>query len=375
VPEPDAYQANLHRGAQLLALNRPREAIPYFENAIAASPRSAHAFAQLARAWNEIPAHRAKAIPIIDQAIALAPTASACFGLKSWFLLCQTRYMAAKTEAKKGIALNPLCVPSLNALANAETRLHQWRNVETTCLRVLQINPNDGPALNLIAQALRHLGRWTESREIVARLLANRPNDAFGHANAGYAALTIGDHLRANEHFLESLRLDPHFDLGRRGLLESLRSRVWIIRTNRYLRRPGTLRNLIIATIILGAIMLVGYLADVLNALHPKAGDFFAMTLIGAGLLYIYLSFVVYLMVNFLLLFDPVGRHALTQQEKGRACIPVVFFAVVLGAMVYAQAWVSAAVSAVVFAILVLSIQFPLLKDRYLRRREAESID
>lgn len=372
--EPDAYQANFQRGTQLVQLGRYREAIPFLQAAIAANPHVPQAYAQLARAWNEIPSQRAKVIPTVNRAIALAPNASATYGLKAWFLVYQMRHKTACQVANQGLALNPVCIPSLNALANAHTKLHQWKQAEAACLRVLQIDPNDAPALNLLAQALRNMGRWKESRAIVARLLANMPNNAFGHTNAGYAALAAGDHLRANEHFREALRLNPHFDFARRGLIQSLRARVWILRLNMrmigLLRRPATFLNVALGIFgVVALFVLIIYSSLLLEKIYPDLRDGYFGILFLVPVAYFILLGLVANIVNFMLMFDPIGRHALTREEKMKASLPVFLLVFIIGLQLLAQQW-GAALGLISFiAFLILSFQLPLLRDRWLRRR------
>lgn len=385
MPEPSHFHANLQRGALLLNQNRPNEALPFLQAAIAANPDSPQGYAELARCWNEIPAQRWKAIGAIERAIALAPNSSFYHGRKGWFLVCLIRYRGAILAAQDGLALNPHCPQSLNALANAYTKLNQWKKAEQICRRILADDPSDTPGLNLLAQALRHQGRWKETREVVAQLLALTPNNAFGQANAGYAALAAGDHLRANDHFLAALRMDPHFDLARRGLLQSLRARIWTVRTNMravtFMREPvSAKRLLILGAVLVGGAIAIGGITRGLDWIHPHAGGVFLgvvgglLGLASVGLLlWIYLSGVVAMLGNFLLLFDPLGRHALKKEEKFRAVIPAILFG---GAMIVFAAdglWIVAVIFTALFLVLAGTIQYPLLRDQRLRRRLEKS--
>ena len=186
MPDLDAFNANIQRGSLLLDQNWPREALSFIQGAIAADPENPRGYAELARCWNGLPGQRSKVIPAIDAAIGRAPNVSFYYGRKGWYLVCQMRFHAALAAAKQGLAIDPACIHSLNATANAYTKLGRWREAEAACRRILEIDPDDDPGLNLLAQALRHRGKWKESRETVARLLAQMPNNAFGHANAGY---------------------------------------------------------------------------------------------------------------------------------------------------------------------------------------------
>ncbi len=378
VPEPDFYQANIQRGAQLLAVNRPAEAVAYFQQAITASPRSAHAFAQLARCWNEIPGERAKVIPTIEHAISLAPNTSACFALKAWFLICQDKNRAALACAAEGLALDPGCVPSLTSLANAQTKLRQWKQAETTCRHILQSNPNDVSALNLLAQAVRNQGRFKESREVVARILANSPNDSFAHANLGYAALAVGDHLRANEHFLESLRLDPQFDFARRGLLNSLLNRTRFVRFNlRLVAAIGSpeVRPHLIKLTVFGGIQILALIGGlVFGTKSPLIGLEFFAGLFLLPIIYWLFGRYVKVIADFLLMFHPIARHALTRQEKWTALLPILAIVSALCPLLALGAWIVALLLAAFSLFLVLTIQLPLWHDRFIYWRLSHSL-
>jgi tetratricopeptide (TPR) repeat protein len=370
VPEPDAFHANLMRGSFLLDQDRPREALPFIRGAIAIDPHSAQAYGELARCWNDIPAERRKSIQAIDQAISFAPQVSYYFGRKGWYLVCLMNLRGALQAAQQGLALNPTCPQSRNALANAYTKLGRWTKAEAACRRILAVEPDDGPGLNLLAQALRHQGRWKESRETVARLLALMPDNAFGHANAGYAALAAGDHLRANEHFLEALRMNPPFDLARRGLLSSLRSRIWLLRLNRYLYLPGAWRNGVIAVAVLGTMLMLSQYGELLEKAYPRVADALGWSFFGGCLFYVFLSFLTLFVGNFLLLFDPLGRHAMNAREKGQAYLSA---AGVAGLITLFFAVGSGAVGWAILGMLVLAglmVLFPLVRDRWIRHRE-----
>ncbi len=385
MPDPSHFHANFQRGVLLLNQGRPREALPFFQAAVAANPDAPHGYAELARCWNEIPKERHKSIGAIDRAIALAPNESFYRGRKAWYLVCQMRFHAALLAAQEGLALNPTCPQSLNGLANAHTKLGQWRKAEEDCRRILALDPNDVPGLNLLAQALRHQGRFKESRQAVAQLLALTPNNAFGQANAGYAALAAGDHLRANEHFLNSLRLDPHFDLARRGLLQSLRARIWIIRVNMRIssfvrREPSGGELFYLVSVGLLTLLAVIVVNRVLNWIHPDAGTLFGgflilllMVFFVSVLFWVYFSVVVGIFGNFLLLFDPLGRHALTRQEKIRAVMPAVWSALCAGFIIYSGGFLVAAVLVALLLLVAATIQIPLFYDRWQRRRLEES--
>jgi tetratricopeptide (TPR) repeat protein len=325
----------------------------------------------------EIPSERGKVIGAIDRAISLEPNESYYFGLKGWFYVCLQKFNPALRAAFQGLGLNPTCRQSLNALANAHTKLGQWQRAETACLRILELDSDDAAALNLLAQALRHQGRWKESREVVNRLLAQQPNDAFGHANAGYGALAAGDHLRANEHFLEALRMAPDFDLARVGLLASLRARIWIIRWNlriiSLLHRPGTFLNVSLAVFgFLAGMVLLSYAATALDKIRLHMGTFVFGALFAALLIYVFCSVLIYILGDFFLLFDPLGRHAMTREEKIKVCMPGAVIVALIAMLFSKGAWGIGLCLSLFMLALIFTIRYPLMKDRWMLRRQSQ---
>ncbi len=207
-------------------------------------------------------------------------------------------------------------------------------------------------------------GRDKESRAIVATILSRLPDDSFGHTNAGYGALQAGDHLRANEHFLQALRLEPNSDFARRGLLLSLRSRVWVFRhyyrLGTLMRLPPTITRV---SILIGLIVGLGIFMAVLASLNSHA----ASITISLLLLYFYLCIFSHVLGDIFLFFDPLGRHALSQDDKWRTG----FICGVLGLVIYgffqAQFWMGLAFIGGSLLVFGISIHYPRLKDRWQR--------
>jgi tetratricopeptide (TPR) repeat protein len=365
------YFANLQRGILLRAQQRPKESVDFIGKAIEADPQKAEAYAELALSLNDWGRHETRALQAIDRAIALEPGAARLHGLKGWILVCQRKFREALRVANQAVALDPVCITALNAQANAHTKLGQWKQAQASARRILEQNPNDGPALNLLAQALRLDGRGRESREVVARILSLLPNNAFGQMNAGYAALEVGDHLRANEHFLSSLRLNPHSEHSRAGLLQSMRARVWIyrwqLRINAFIRQPATFRR-VLGTY--GVILSLFPLGFGLEALHHGFGMIFTATWLAS----IYLSFTAGLTGDIFLLFDPMGRHALSWKEKRNAGLFAVLFLLLLVRWILTGNWVWVLMLTVYLSVFALSIFAPQLRDHWQRRRASDDL-
>jgi hypothetical protein len=164
----------------------------------------------------------------------------------------------------------------------------------------------------LLAIVLRMQGKKWETEVAVGQLLAEDPEDAWAHANAGWAALARSDHKKAEEHFRESLRLDPGDEHARSGLLESFKARSPLYRA--YLKyifwmarfEKGT-RWMIIIGLYLG--FRVG--RALLEKVHPLLAVIFViayLTLVFGGWLASGIG-------NLLVLADRSARYALERRE------------------------------------------------------------
>jgi tetratricopeptide (TPR) repeat protein len=296
-----AYEAHLARGRLLRESGRNAEACIQLGDAIQADPDRPEAYFELGLAKSELPGRQTEALQAIDRAISLEPNSAHYIGTKAYLQSNFGQHLAALQTQERALQMDPWCHIALLAQANAYTKLKRWTAAEQSARLMLETHPHDTAALNLLAQTLRLQDRGPECRVVIAQILALTPHDAFGHANAGYEALKTNDPLRAKQHFLESLRADPHYDFARGGLLQSLRERNWLYRFNRGFLvaisgNPGSLRALIfILGICTGGIIF------------------------GFAFLYMIIALTLQPLSNFFLLFNPAGRSALTAKERFRA--------------------------------------------------------
>ena len=313
------YEANLHRGQLLRESARFADACKFLSAAIEADPEQPQAYLELALARSGLPGQMRESLAAVDRAVALAPNSAHFLGYKAYLLSRFGRQKEAMAAAESALKLDPNSHIALLGLANAYTKTSQWFLAERIACRMLEMDADDTTALNLLAQAMRLQNRLREAREVTARILALVPNDVFGQANAGYEALVVGDHRRANRHFLEALRLDPHYEHARRGLLQSLRARNWLYRVNVRLislyNRDQKPRGLLLVFLVFLSIA-TGGLIIMLWFLYIL----FALTLMPIS--------------NFFLLAEPAGRRALTRRERAMA----IFYGVLIFAVL---AWLA----------------------------------
>jgi tetratricopeptide (TPR) repeat protein len=300
------YEANLRRGQVLREGGRFRDACTYLREAIAADPQQPQPYLELALALAELPNSRKESLAAVARAVSLEPNSARFLGYEAYLLSHFGSHKEALEKTTTALQRDPACRIAWLAQANAHTKLRNWYLAEMAARRMLELNAEDTAAMNLLAQALRLGGKHKESREVITRILARIPEDDFAQTNAGFEALNAGDHVRAKCHFLAALRVNPHSDHARRGLLQSLRARIWFYRVNlRIFDFYGDLRQKSIWLQMLVAFLLVGTGGAVLIL----------------WTMYILLSFTLQPVSNFFLLLEPVGRRALTRKERNWAFV------------------------------------------------------
>jgi hypothetical protein len=300
------YEANLRRGQVLRESGHYRESCPFLREAIQADPQQPQPYLELALALSELPGGKADSLRAAERSVALAPNSAHFIGYRAYILSHFGLYNDALQVAESALRIDPNRHIALLARANAYTKTGQWFQAEKWARRMLELNAEDTGALNLLAQAMRFQGRYAESRVVIAQILALVPEDAFGQTNAGFEALNSGDQERAYRHFINALRVNPHSDNARRGLLQALRARMWFYRVN---------------------LMVI----DFFTAIKKKALPwrllvlFFFIATGGVGifawLFYLVVSFTLQPLSNLFLLFEPVGRRALVPKERNWAIV------------------------------------------------------
>jgi tetratricopeptide (TPR) repeat protein len=346
------YQANLQRGQALRQAERYRDACHYFGKAIEADPDEPQPYLELALCRAEEPTGKKEALAAIDQAVSRAPNSSYYLGYKGYLLSRYGKHKEGLEAAERALQISPYSHIALLARCNAFTKMAKYAQAEEMARRMLEMDPNDVAALNLLTQALRLQNRVGESREVLARILALVPNDAFGHANAGYEAMRADDYPRAIEQFLESLRLNPQYEHGRRGLLQALRGRMLIYRIN------------------LKVLTWIGDRSDRFGKFVALLCVLSAGLLLGPFVLYMVLAFTLQPLSNFFLLMNPTGRRALKPRERAWALFTGWMTCLLLLVLALAHLFGLFLIVAVYLALFALSVYFPRWRDAWRARRE-----
>jgi tetratricopeptide (TPR) repeat protein len=367
-----SYQANLQRGEMLRNQSRHAEAEKYLQQAITEQPSNAEGYYQLAFCYCNWSNHGQKALDTIDRALSLDPNRAEFYSLWAWILGNLGKQKDAIQVADHALEINPHSILALNAQTRAYSALHDWKQAEAHARRTLALNSRNELAANLLAQALRQQDRLQESDAVTASLLAQVPDNAMAQCNAGWSALQAGDHRRANQHFLEALRLDPDYDYARRGLLHSFNSKVWIYRIYfQFVAWLGKHRKGM--RYFLLAVIYVVYRL-VITELRAEFGE--------QSVYWIFVVVALYFIIfgfgrsfgNFFLLFDRFARHALNPKEKRLSILVAIGYGLILGIEIQGGAWFQTAILSAIPAFFLWAVLFPRIQDAFSRQPSAEVV-
>jgi tetratricopeptide (TPR) repeat protein len=277
------------------------EGIAVMRNAIAIDPENSFYYYLLGFGYYHKNIH-AEAIGHLEKAIRLYPYEAAYYGLLSFIYIEQRAFEAALHKANEGLAID------------AEN---------THCL-------------NARSTALNKLGRVVEAMETMQDALAADPDNEMTHSSVGWNLLEKGKHREANKHFLEALRIDPNHHNSRLGLKESLKSKVppyrWLLQYSFWMQNKGRSLQRAMPFIFYA---LFRVLTAVFNSNENTAG--LTWIVVALYILFVVTTWMINSIANFFLLFNPLGKHALTVSEKWSAISSVT--ALVLGLIIMSLAY------------------------------------
>jgi serine/threonine-protein kinase len=178
-----------------------RNAINYYEQAVALDSTFAAAWAALGRAHGAFyynvtptPAAAAAAKTATGRAIALAPDRP-----EGWFALCEydqtveVEYHRALEDCGKGLALTPENAELLASAALAEQGLGRWDAAVRSLERARRLDPRSATTARRLAHTLIRLRRYPEALAAADRGLAVSPDNLDLIENKAMVHLAQGD--------------------------------------------------------------------------------------------------------------------------------------------------------------------------------------
>jgi tetratricopeptide (TPR) repeat protein len=234
------------RGAALLDLGRPGEALEHLGRAAALEPESCRTFCLVALALIRLRRD--------EEAVEATGRAAACDPDQEWPQRLRAvafkrlgripEALAAAEEACRLDPLEPLC-----AIVLTETLLaaEQDDAAEEQARRAVELAPEFVESLAVLGNVLLSRGRYPEAEEWLQRALAIDPEHADSLNNLAVARLRRGESRAASEAFQAAAALDPASEVIRGNLL-----RTGPAKHARWLRRVT------VATVVVALITLAG---------------------------------------------------------------------------------------------------------------------
>lgn len=325
----------LLRGTLLMEQDRVPDAIKEFQAALAETPDdfTAHGFLAILHArggrWREAEEH-------VARAVALAPDAAFPHSARAQVLLQRDRFAAAEAAIMEAIRIDPHDAGSFCVLAASRLAQRHWREAVAAADSGLALDAEHAGCAMVRSQALLQLGDRAGAAATIAGTLARNPEDATAHASQGWALLHGDDPRAAVEHFREALRLDPTNEFARAGIVEALKARNPIYRgLLRYFLWMGRLPRGLRWGLVIGAFVGVRFLRQL--ARDNPALSWPVGLIIAVYAVFLVLTWIGDAAFNLLLFLDPLGRHALDDDQRQGAklfgCLLLVVVGLVIGGL------------------------------------------
>ncbi|MEM1060069.1 MAG: tetratricopeptide repeat protein [Verrucomicrobiota bacterium] len=315
----DASAALNRRARLLLERHRPEEAEDLFRQSLAANPENEDSHFGLAQCLVQDRRRAHKALEEVDRALALNPNFAPYHAYRALILGQMLRH----GEARRAIATAQELAPQEAYVWFCAGQVHRaagkWPEAEAAARQALAIAPRDVDHLNLLSTALRMQNKDGENESLLESALRHDPENADTHANVGWAWLAR-DRDRAEHHFMEALRLEPHHDAARLGLLKAFqtRNRLYraVYRLHDRVRRYSLWQITGLVVVAAGLLFLLGAGLEALGVRHMEFYYFATgLALLGLGALALAYNALGHVIV----LTDPRARLALTAEETTTA--------------------------------------------------------
>ncbi len=311
-------EAAFQRGVLLQQQERMADAAACFQQALALNPEHTPSLLNLAFCWMRQPETAAQAVEAARRAVALEPEHGQGFAVLALALNARAKdgqtavIKEARAMAEKGVELEPDSPFTHTVLALLRLRLRDYSSAEQAARAALALDPEDTMAAEALSSALLMQRKDADNRSLIDYHLQRQPEDDSAHTSAGWQALMTGDHRKANQHFMEALRLNPMNERARSGLVESYRARSWFY--NAFLRYAHWMNQFTEGRqtmILIGGFVAYRLLHGYLKTTSPAL----ASALVVAWVLLVFWSHLARGLSGFLLLLDRFARQSLDRRE------------------------------------------------------------
>lgn len=325
--------AGIERAALLIQQGRSQDAEEYLRQALTQDPENGSALTLLAHCLVDREKYE-EAQAIAGQAIALEPDFAFAHCVLAQALHGEKRFAEAFESIREAIRLEPEEADYHGILASFHMQRKDWESALEAAQQGLVIDPECSNCINARARSLVQLGRADDATETLDAALKRDPENAHSHASQGWVELNRGNYRNAFQHFREALRLQPDMEFARTGLLHALRATSPVYRPvlKFFLmlsKMTGRSRWMLFFGLILGARLL-----RTVAKTNPDLAPFVWPVLI-VYLAFVYLTWTAPALHNVFLRFHPLGRLALSKDERIAATLAGICFFTGIAAMIW----------------------------------------
>ncbi len=305
---------HIQRAQLLLQQGRYSDAEKELKQALSLDPQNYIAYALMAECAIEQKDYKAAA-EFSRTGLEYAPDNTFCLYMHAKALFFNKNTKDARHFISEGLRLAPNDSDFFGLLANIEFYEENWEAALKAAEDGLELDPEDVHLVNVRAQALIKLNRQTEAEETLDYALHRAPENAFSHANKGWVAIEKDNYNQAIEHFKEALRLNPDSSFAKSGLKEAIKGKNILYRMIlKYFLWMDKLNEKGRWFFIIGIYILYRILLEVAER-NPDLAPFL-YPFIGLYILFAFSSWIAMPVSNLFLRLHPLGRFALTDDER-----------------------------------------------------------
>lgn len=320
MPDSDYSSASAHfaRGRLMQTQHRFADAVQSYKQALELDPNHSPSYVMLALCWLNDDSTAANAVDAAQRAVGLEPEDAFARSVLALALNAKAKdgqnaaIQEALKHAQEAVSLNPDSDFAHAVTGRLYLRLRDYPKAEEAARKSLALDTENTMAAEVLSAALLMQKKDGDHKSLIDYQLQRDPDDDSAHTSAGWQALMEGDHKRANQHFLEALRLSPMNESARMGLVESFRARSFVYRLQ--LRFAHFMNQFTEGR--QNMIMLGGFVAyKVLSTLLKDVSPILSSILIGAWLVFALWSHLARGFSSFFIVMDRFARQALRPRE------------------------------------------------------------
>jgi tetratricopeptide (TPR) repeat protein len=321
------------RAIALIETNRYADAEKMLRQGLAQDPQDAFGLTLLAICQLNLD-KKTDALATVEQAVALAPDDPFVLTTHGRVLFHNNQSAKARSAIEAALQINPTNANAYGILAQIEYHEQRWEAALQNTEMGLEHDPEDQILINLRAMALVKLNRTAEAGATIDYALHNNPEDSFSHSNKGWVQIEQGRYDDAAASFKEALRLDPNNEHAREGLKEAIKGKNWLYRgVLRYFlfmsKLSGANQWLVVLGLWFGS-RLLRSVAETNSALQP-----FIAPLLIAYLVFVFATWIGRPLSDLVLRLHPVGKFALSDDEKLFSNLVGICLALGIGTLVF----------------------------------------